>query len=498
MLVLALVYLAAIANALPPPPCRNDQSFVFVQTAMLRGKISGTKVSYLGIPFAKPPVGDLRFKEPQPIGARFGYFDHTKFGNSCVQFGSDRVQVGSQESEDCLNLNVVVPRKCGKKGLPVMVYIHGGSLKFGSATNPENDISNIPDDVIGVSINYRLGALGFLPIDDAGVAKNAGLLDQKLALQWVKDNIATFGGDRTKITVVGQSAGAISIGAHLISGNGEQTLFQRAVLLSGAPLVLPPVIAGEKPRMDFIFQASGCDSVDCLRSKTAPELAAALGKLDYQIGVDGNYITRNSFSAQEQNLISKVPLLVHGNRDEGSIFALVGSEEEAKKVRRSSFPMFPEEVHVQFDGLYPFTGPQSGGAFFGDVVFNCPMRKTSETFTRNGVQVFSAFNTHVNKVRPFGNLIPAAIDIGVAHGSELAHFFQIGVDPSEKNLSLQLRDSYFSFVRGKDPLKKEWKPYGAQGNRFNTTSGQLFGDNISKPACDLITPILEQIVAQFA
>ena len=182
------------------------------------GKVVQDTIQYQGIPYAKPPVGQLRWKAPQPV-SYLNHYQATSFKSMCTQPGS---LFGGAEnirgSADCLYLNVYVPEQAKpKKDLPVMVWIHGGGFLTGSGDQFDPTLLTQNQEVITVSLNYRLGALGFLSradLDDA--SGNFGTLDQQLAMKWVKDNISAFGGDANNITIFGESAGGMSVGAHLL------------------------------------------------------------------------------------------------------------------------------------------------------------------------------------------------------------------------------------------------------------------------------------------
>src|SRR6266480_5949943 len=215
------------------------------------GKVQGSEQGSLsvwkGIPFAQPPTGQRRFRAPQPPEPWTGVLDATKFGPMAPQvqeapesmIGADRAVEQRPMSEDCLYLNIWSPGADQEKR-PVMVYIHGGAFTLGSASDPWYDGTSFAatHNIVVVSLNYRLGILGFVYLKDlagadANYTGNCGLLDQIAALEWVRENIAAFGGDPDQVTVMGESAGAISIGT-LLGMPAAHGLFQRAILQSGA------------------------------------------------------------------------------------------------------------------------------------------------------------------------------------------------------------------------------------------------------------------------
>ncbi|KPI95888.1 Esterase FE4 [Papilio xuthus] len=207
----------------------------FLEGEFTESELGGKYYSFKGIPYAEPPIGDLRFKAPVPKKPWDGIRNAKEFGSICYQFEIKNegglIRIGS---EDCLYLNVYTPEIKPKHPLPVMFYIHGGGLTIGSG----NDSMYGPEflvrhGVVLVTINYRLEVLGFLCLDTEEVPGNAGMKDQVMALKWVNDNIANFGGDPKNITIFGNSYGAISVNFHLISPMSKG-LFQRAIIQSGS------------------------------------------------------------------------------------------------------------------------------------------------------------------------------------------------------------------------------------------------------------------------
>jgi para-nitrobenzyl esterase len=202
----------------------------------LNGKLAGTTCEYLGIPYGAPPTDALRFMPPQPAAAWSSARDATTFGASCMQAGAGLGSVGNT-SEDCLFVNVFTPQAAPTKPLPVMVFIYGGAFTTGSSTTYDTQPLSEKGPAIVVTMNYRLGALGFLALPDLDAERSGapsgsdGIRDQQLALKWVHDNIATFHGDADNVTVFGESAGATSACIHIVSP-GSQGLANRFILES--------------------------------------------------------------------------------------------------------------------------------------------------------------------------------------------------------------------------------------------------------------------------
>ncbi|XP_046751128.1 juvenile hormone esterase-like isoform X2 [Diprion similis] len=210
---------------------------VNVKQGRLRGtrensSIGGSYISFKGIPFAAPPVGNLRFADPKPPLPWTGVRDASKYGPKCAQFNLMKGKIDGEE--DCLYLNVATTSLQGSR--PVMVWIHGGAFICGDGTSDMYSPDYlIKTDIVFVSIQYRLGVFGFLQLDHEEVTGNAGLKDQVAALKWVKENISQFGGDPNNITIFGESAGSVSVNCHLVSPLSKG-LFHKAIMQSGAIL----------------------------------------------------------------------------------------------------------------------------------------------------------------------------------------------------------------------------------------------------------------------
>lgn len=277
------------------------------ELTLASGPIKGTSVDFrgvkvyqfLGIPFAEPPLNDLRFQKSVPKKQWNGVLSVNKWGPSCMQPKFPGFNTELHFNEDCLVLNVFTTeaafkdRKNGKNNLrPVMVWIHGGGFNFGSANTPgQYDGTPITGlkDVIIVSLNYRLGSLGFLHLPEAGVPGNMGLWDQQLALKWVKDNIEHFGGNPNQVTIFGESAGSMSVSAHLVSPQSKG-LFKNAIVQSGS---IYDINRWTQPELVKTFLSKiGCTSSDyksCLSNYRFGQFPEADG-LSFWPTVDGEFL----------------------------------------------------------------------------------------------------------------------------------------------------------------------------------------------------------------
>ncbi|WP_138494204.1 carboxylesterase/lipase family protein [Paenibacillus pinistramenti] len=292
-----------------------------------------------GLPYAKPPVGELRFQAPAEPEAWEGIRKADKFGPISIQpanemaglFGEDPAP---EPSEDCLYLNVWAPEETGGTPLPVMVWIHGGAFVTGSGSIPVYDGSKIAREgsVIVVSLNYRLGILGFLHTGflGEGFTSNAGLLDQIAALRWVRGNIAAFGGDPDRVTVFGESAGSMSIAA-LLAMPEAKGLFRQAIMQSGASQAMPEPMARSITGGLLALLGIKPEEAGRLKTVTVQQLAEAAGELRKRFGgnnlallqqpvIDGNTLPLEPLEAIRAGAAKDIPLLIGTNHDEGALF----------------------------------------------------------------------------------------------------------------------------------------------------------------------------------
>lgn len=314
----------------------QDKNMKPVQTKIENGTIEGLLDSktglreYFGIPFAKPPVGELRWKTPQPAENWTGVLETKKFGPKPVQanvFG-DMKSRSNGMSEDCLYLNIWTPAKPGMKSLPVLVYFFGGGFVAGDGSEYRYDGASLAQKgIVAVTVNYRLGIFGFFAHPELSAESpyhasgNYGLLDQNAALKWVQKNIAAFGGDPKKVTIAGESAGSIAVSAQMASPLSKD-LIAGAIGESGAainPTLFPvPLAKGEEEGVDFV-KKSGYNSLAELRKLSTDELFEVYkksGRFGFSTVIDGYFYPKSLpeiFNAGEQ---AQVPLLVGWNSAE--------------------------------------------------------------------------------------------------------------------------------------------------------------------------------------
>ncbi|XP_068812345.1 fatty acyl-CoA hydrolase precursor, medium chain isoform X3 [Struthio camelus] len=356
-LLLSLI-LAAGVTALIATGQNTEQPEVVTKYGRVRGnqiRVNAAERSvsvFLGLPFAKPPVGPLRFSEPQPPEPWNGVRDATSYPPMCLQ---DKVQgqilsdlvtnrqekVPLQMSEDCLYLNVYTPTSAEKQEkLPVFVWIHGGGLVLGAASSYDGSALAAFDNVVVVTIQYRLGILGYFSTGDEHARGNWGYLDQVAALQWIQENILNFGGDPGSVTITGESAGAVSVSALVISPLAKG-LFHKAISESGTAV---RILFTEHPeeQAQRIATAAGCQisssaaMAQCLKDKTEEELEQITLKLDFtklqlchtsfekceqhpqfiSASVDGVFFPKSPRQLLSEKVINAVPYIIGVNNDE--------------------------------------------------------------------------------------------------------------------------------------------------------------------------------------
>ena len=391
-------------------PCR-----LAVSLGRLRGKVGESTCQYLGIPYAKPPVGPLRFSPPEPAVGWQGELEATAFGPSCMQ-RSSIVSGAANVSEDCLSLNVFAPEPPHSSKLPVMVFIHGGGYTLGGSSTYDASLLAAAGPVVVVTINYRLGALGFFahPALDAqrpgAPSGSDGIRDQQLALRWVREHIASFGGDPENVTVFGESAGSGSASLILVSPRSRD-LADRFILQSGAS-VGTGFGAGTREAGYALSTSlatelcSGApDVIACLRERPAQELVEWTGSTPGLFGapfapiVEGRPggvlpdTPRNLLSRGEYNRAATI--MAGTNKNEWGLFQqpLLGgmpittlTELEAALVEQ--FGARAAEVEAQ----YPATSDAEANVVYvrlmTDMLFRCPTRLLARLTTSHGSKFY--------------------------------------------------------------------------------------------------------------
>lgn len=350
------VLLAIFAWFIAVQSFAQQPSPVKVQEGMVQGTIENGLTVYKGIPFAAPPVGDLRWKAPQPAVKWKGVLQTTKFAPAPFQGGN----TPSGKSEDCLYLNIWTPAKSAKDKIPVMVYIYGGGFSGGNTSDPWVSGEKLAKKgVVLVNIAYRVNQIGFLAHPELSaenpnhVSGNYGLLDQIAALQWVKKNIAAFGGDPDKVTIFGESAGAISV-SMLCASPLAKGLFQGAISQSGGSFgpTRPKTFPGENMKTlrqaetdgsDYVKKV-GVSSIAELRKIDAEKLPLGMGMGGGWPITDGYVIPDDQYRLYEAGKYNDVPVLIGYNSDEGASFSREKTPEEYIAGVKARYGKFAEDL----------------------------------------------------------------------------------------------------------------------------------------------------------
>ncbi|HXB74459.1 MAG TPA: carboxylesterase family protein [Candidatus Acidoferrales bacterium] len=364
-----LVALAACAQSAAGQQIRYEE--LRTANGVLEGVISadGKVRTFKGIPYAAPPVGPLRWKPPQPAPSWTGVRKAAEYGPRCMQapIFADMVFHDAGPSEDCLYLNLWMPAAPVQARLPVMVWIYGGGFAAGATSEPRQDGGNLSKKgVLVVSMNYRLGIFGFFSHPELAresghnASGNYGLMDQLAALEWVKKNIATFGGDPDNVTIFGESAGSFSVSA-LMASPLAQGLFHRAIGESGAffgsTLGLKPHAETEAANAKFTAETLGASSIAGLRAMSAADLMQAVSKdpsrRSMPPNIDGYFLPETVSAIFAAGKQAHVPLLAGWNRDEGSFRAFFGKDSPtAENFRKHAETQFGADA-ARFLKLYP-------------------------------------------------------------------------------------------------------------------------------------------------
>ncbi len=374
------------AHALPAPLAPKVQlSDGVIEGVRLRNGQTDLRV-FRGIPYAAPPIGELRWREPQPVARWAGIRQAWNFAPRCMQSQVFRPVFRSDEmSEDCLYLNVWTPAGSPDAKLPVLVYLHGGGFVSGDGSEGRYDGASLAArGIVSVTVNYRLGAFGFLAPAEAaresphGTSGNYGLLDQVAALRWVRDNIAQFGGDPAQVTIAGNSAGAISVSAHMASPL-SRGLFARAIGESGgafAPISPWQRDQAERAAEDFASRLAAT-SLQQLRAIPAETLLAATsGTMKPAVSlfwphVDGYFLTDVPESVFNAGRQAQVPLLLGTNSQEAHFSSMLGgaapTPENWRQTVKATFRDRADEVLALYPGNDDNEVMRSGTALAGDL-----------------------------------------------------------------------------------------------------------------------------------
>ena len=482
---------------------------VQTQSGFVEGYQQGEHVVFKGIPYAAAPVGPLRFRAPQAPHSWDGVRQATEFGASAIQPGSSLAGMTADGpmSEDCLYLNVFTPSPDDKRR-PVMVWIHGGIFLMGSASSPIYDGGRLAErgDVVIVTINYRLGALGYLPLLNEsgatmGATANAGQLDQVAALTWVRDNIARFGGDPTQVTIFGESAGAFAASL-LLCMPAAEGLFHRAICQSGASWELATAATGQRRTTTFMDHLSLAEGeVKKLLEVPSEKLLEAQGAVLARHGItaffpvcDGITVPKQPSAAFAAGTGSGIPLIVGNNRDEWNFFAVESLAtldqpmDDAALINVLSMLMgesfrahLPAIIDAYRTARATWGAPTGNrhllNIIHGDCVFRVPGVRLSETKAAHREPAYMYLFTQESPAR--GGALGAchALEISFVFGTLDAplqrHF--VGSGPQVEAVSEDMMDRWIAFARTGSPNPEGHSPWPAYDATRRAT--MVFGPN---------------------
>jgi para-nitrobenzyl esterase len=488
----ALTLPAASAHAVEPAVAKAASGsatapIVAIDGGAVRGLGEAGVYDFLGLPYAAPPIGNLRWRPPRPPGNWHGVRDATQFGPSCPQPAG--AFPPGPTSEDCLYLNVYTPTLNRGDHRPVLVWIHGGGLTQDAGR--DYDPSKLAaDGIVVVTINYRLGALGFLAHPalasrPGGPNGNYGLMDQQAALRWVQRNIRRFGGDPHNVTIAGQSAGGLSVLAQLVSP-GARGLFQRAIVESGAFALKQQSLVAAEAAGEAFATATGCadQTAGCLRNLPVSTIIKYQPPFEIPGVIDGKVLTESIGAALAAGRFARVPILNGFNHDEEQIF--VASSGTA--VSGGTFVRVPEPISTgnyesdiaavlgvpdaraaAIAAEYPvsdYTSPEIAfSTLVSDANFACPALQV-DSWTSRRVPTFAYQFNDDNAPQRFGS--PTKIGAVATHLSELQYLFDLPNAPvpgtlnaDQEMLAANMRTSWATFADTGNPSSESlfWPPF---------------------------------------
>lgn len=476
---------------------RPGAPVVGTDSGAVRGVATATTDEFLGIPYAAPPVGALRWRPPAPAAHWSGVRDATAFAPHCPQVAGPFGKAST--SEDCLYLNVFRPARRSGRPLPVMVWIHGGALVTGESD--DYDPTNlVRDGVIVVTINYRLGALGFLAHPAlagraGGPSGNYGLMDQQAALRWVQRNVGRFGGDRRDVTIFGESAGGLSVLSQLAS-KGARGLFDRAIVESGSYDPTQASLATAEADGERFAAQAGCadQTAACLRGLPVSTILANENQSGYMPDVDGKVLTRSLSTSFATGDFARVPIVNGTNHDEWRLFVAV-SELEGAPVTAANYQSMisttlgvPAAAAAVIAGQYPLSAYPSPAVALGavgtDAIFACNAFAIDQSVSRFVPTYGYEFN---DETAPEPFLPPVSFPYGAAHASELPYVFNTASAPTPGGLNA-------AQLRLADTMQRYWTHFARTGrpSTFGAPLWPRFGDlTVREQSLTLPRPVVE-------
>ncbi|MFG3025018.1 carboxylesterase/lipase family protein [Streptomyces sp. NPDC048254] len=478
---LTAVLATAWSAAPPTQPDRPAATTVRTHAGVVRGAAHDGYRTFEGIPYAEPPVGGLRWAPPRPAAPWPGVRDATRPASACPQPAGE--VPGGSADEDCLHLNITTPDGAGPaRPRPVIVWLHGGGFTTGAGSSYDAHRMATRGDVVVVTVDYRLGALGFLAPGGLPGSGTFGLADQQAALRWVRTEIGAFGGDTHNVTLAGESAGGYSVCAQLASP-AAAALFDRAIIESGPCTGRPdrpfapssvPLSTARATGADLAAEV-GCgsahDVVDCLRRVAVSRLLAAQDT-DQQPAYNTPLLPSDPAAAIAAGRFPRVPVLIGNNHDEGNGWA-AGIVQAGNPVTPGTWPdvvsaFFPSPGQAKaIVREYPVHRTDGGpvfGAVIGDANFACPTARTGGLLAaRVPVWRYEFADEHAPSLTPGTPPFP----LGAPHASELPYLFDLGGRPrdltaAQRRLADTMIDYWTRFARTADPNGPSSPPWPRQ------------------------------------
>ena len=502
--------------------CSEKQEDPVVKTAQgdVQGFIKENVNVFYGIPYAAPPVGELRWKAPQPRASWQGILKTTQAPPLCFQY----MLYMQRGQEDCLYLNVATPDTKPEKPKPVMVWFHGGGFIGGDGLQgtPLQRLA-ARGDVVVVSLQYRVGALGFLAhpalsaesekTNNQSVSGNYGLMDQQAALRWVRDNIGAFGGDSKNVTIFGESAGGMSVCAHLASPVSAG-LFKQAIIQSGPCTKNNADLSAAEKQGEWLAIRAGCEGrgnlLQCLRDKKPEEILQALpndpafvfGEGDFGVWgpvTDGHILPESIQQSFQSGRFNRVPVINGNNDDEGSLMVMFSHEYRFKPLQAEDYEKRirylvgdNQTIIDKVKARYPLEKYEDPGAalaaVLGDEFMSCNIHEVSDWLSP-WAPVYAYTFTYPDAAF----VLPEMRKLGAFHSAELQFVFHAPMNwfrsyfsGDELKLSNAMMDYWSQFAHAGNPNRAEqlvWPLYAEQKNQMMFDRKLSIANNSKQEAC---------------
>lgn len=502
--------------------CSEKQEDPVVKTAQgdVQGFIKENVNVFYGIPYAAPPVGELRWKAPQPRASWQGILKTTQAPPLCFQY----MLYMQRGQEDCLYLNVATPDTKPEKPKPVMVWFHGGGFIGGDGLQgtPLQRLA-ARGDVVVVSLQYRVGALGFLAhpalsaesekTNNQSVSGNYGLMDQQAALRWVRDNIGAFGGDSKNVTIFGESAGGMSVCAHLASPVSAG-LFKQAIIQSGPCTKNNADLSAAEKQGEWLAIRAGCEGrgnlLQCLRDKKPEEILQALpndpafvfGEGDFGVWgpvTDGHILPESIQQSFQSGRFNRVPVINGNNDDEGSLMVMFSHEYRFKPLQAEDYEKRirylvgdNQTIIDKVKARYPLEKYEDPGAalaaVLGDEFMSCNIHEVSDWLSP-WAPVYAYTFTYPDAAF----VLPEMRKLGAFHSAELQFVFHAPMNwfrsyfsGDELKLSNAMMDYWSQFAHTGNPNRAEqlvWPLYAEQKNQMMFDRKLSIANNSKQEAC---------------